>query len=219
MPAEGGERPATKVFGIFGALLVLAYPGYVYFGLTHVGTRTLGVGLATMLVAGLVLRLKGHRRKHALVAARVPLTLVLVLLAGAVLDDRRFVLALPAVTNAIFLAHFASSLRTMPMAERFARAQEDDLSPAEVAYCRSITVAWSLFFVVNGSICAALAVCAPVAWWTLYTGFLSYVALGAVASVEYVIRKARFRKYGPAPIDRALARVFPPPPRPSEAGK
>jgi uncharacterized membrane protein len=215
MPADG-ERPSANVFGILGALLVVAYPAYVYFGLARVGTRWLGLGLATLLGVGLVLRLTGQRREHALVVARVPLTLMAVLLAGAVFDDRRFVLALPAVTNAVFLLHFAGSLRTMPIAERFARAQEDTLTPEQVAYCRNLTVGWSLFFVVNGTICAALALFAPVAWWTLYTGLLSYLALGAFAAIEYVVRKARFRKYGHAPVDRALAKIFPPP---SEARK
>jgi uncharacterized membrane protein len=222
MPANGtddDERAAAKVFGLLGALLVVAYPVYVYFGLTRFGTRALGLGLATVLGAGVLLRFTGRRRAHALVAARIPLTLLVVLLAGALFDDRRFVMALPVVTNVVFLAHFAASLRTMPVAERFARAQEDEVSPAQVAYCRTITVAWSAFFVVNGTICALLAFFAPVAWWTLYTGLLSYIALGAVFTIEYVVRKARFRKYGPAPIDRALARIFPPPHRPSEAPK
>jgi uncharacterized membrane protein len=216
MPGDGEARPTANVFGILGALLVVAYPGYVYFSLERVGTRALGIGLAALLGAGLVLRLKGQRREHALVAARVPLTLMLVLLVGAFFDDHRFVLALPVITNAVFLAHFAGSLRSMPIAERFARAQEDTLTPAQVRYCRRLTVAWSGFFVVNGAICAVLALFAPLAWWTLYTGLLSYLALGTVVAVEYVVRKARFRKYGAAPVDRALARIFPPP---SEARK
>jgi uncharacterized membrane protein len=210
MPAEGAPRTTAKVLGVVGALFVIAYPVYVYVALEHVSTRPLALGLAALLGVGLIFRLNGARRAHALVAARVPMMLVVILLVGSFFDDRRFVLALPVVTNALFLTHFVTSLRTMPIAERFARAQESDLSPRQVAYCRSITVAWSVFFVVNGAICGALALFAPIAWWTLYTGLLSYVALGAMVAVEYVIRKARFRTYGTAPVDRALSRIFPP---------
>jgi uncharacterized membrane protein len=208
MPGE--SRPWAAVFGAVGGLFVVAYPIYVYVALEHVSTRALALGLAVVLGVGLVFRLNGARRAHALVAARVPMLLVVILLVGSFFDDQRFVLALPVVTNALFLTHFVASLRTMPVAERFARAQEGDLSPRQVAYCRKLTVAWSIFFVVNGTICGALALFAPIAWWTLYTGLLSYIALGAMASIEYVVRKARFRTYGPTPIDRALARVFPP---------
>jgi uncharacterized membrane protein len=215
MSAEGATRTSAKVFGILGAFFVIAYPIYVYVALEHVSTRPLALGLAVLLGVGLIFRFKGARREHALVAARVPMTLVAILLVGSFFDDRRFVLALPVVTNVLFLTHFVVSLRTMPIAERFARAQEGELSPRQVSYCRSLTVAWSVFFVVNGAICAGLALFAPIAWWTLYTGLLSYMALGTMVAVEYVIRKARFRTYGAAPIDRALSRIFPP--RPVEA--
>jgi len=138
------------------------------------------------------------------------MALVALLLVASFFDDPRIVLALPVATNALFLTHFLASLRSMPIAERFARTHESELSPAQVMYCRKITVAWSIFFVVNGTICGVLALYAPVAWWTLYTGFLSYVAMGTMVAIEYVVRKARFRRYGAAPIDRALARFFPP---------
>jgi uncharacterized membrane protein len=210
MTNEGGARATASIFGTLGALFVIAYPLYVYFGLKHLSTRTLALGLAALLGTGLLFRLNGPRREHALVAARVPIALVALLLFASFFDDPRLVLALPVVTNALFLTHFAASLRSMPIAERFARAHDGDLSAAQIAYCRGLTMAWIVFFVVNGAVCGALALFAPVAWWTLYTGLLSYVALGAMVAIEYVIRKARFRTYGAAPIDRALARIFPP---------
>ena len=54
------------------------------------------------------------------------------------------------------------------------------------------------------------ALSGPVSYWALYTGLLSYVLIGLVATVEYVVRKARFREYGAELVDRVLARVFPP---------
>jgi uncharacterized membrane protein len=206
MPGEGGGRALAAA----GAVLTLAYPVTVYVGLSRVSPRALGVSLATLLGAGVLLRLRGARREHALVAARIPLTVMALLLAGALLDDRRFVLALPALTNGALLAHFATSLRTMPIAERFARAQEPHLSPERVAYCRAITVMWCAFFVANGAVCAALALAGPLALWTLYTGAISYVLIALVASLEYVVRKARFRRFGDTVVDRALSRLFPP---------
>jgi uncharacterized membrane protein len=125
-------------------------------------------------------------------------------------DDRRLFLALPALTNLALLAHFAVSLRTIPVAERFARAQEDVLSPAQVVYCRAVTIVWCVFFIVNGGVTVALALLAPLGWWTLYAGGLSYVAVGTLAAGEVIVRKARFRKYSGAPYDLLLARVFPP---------
>jgi acyl dehydratase len=124
--------------------------------------------------------------------ARIPLSVGAILLLGAWSDDRRFVLALPVLTNGVLLAQFALSLRGIPIAERFARAQKEDLSPAQVAYCRSVTIAWCVFFVLNGSVTAALALRAPVKAWAVYSGGVSYGLVGLAFAVEFGVRTIRF---------------------------
>jgi uncharacterized membrane protein len=199
------------VLRVMSAAAVLAYPVAIYFGLPRFGARVLALVLASLLLAGLPLRLAGKAREHVISLVRVPLTVTGLLLLGAVLDDRRFVLALPVLTNLALLAHFAASLRTVPIAERFARAQEDDLTAAQVAYCRAVTVTWCGFFVANGAMTTALALWAPLGWWTAYTGVISYVLVGLLGTSEYVTRKVRFRKYGSNFVDRLLERAFPAP--------
>jgi len=206
-PAPG--RKMTPL-GLAGAAFVFAYPAAVYFGLGHLGTRTLGLGLAALMVGGVMLRMSGKRREHAVAVARVPLTLALLPLLGGILDDRRYVLSLPVLANVILLAHFAASLRSVSFAERIARTQEEFLSPAQVAYCRAVTKSWCAFFVANGLISALLAAWAPVSWWTLYTGLISYALVGLLSAAEYVARKARFRRYAATTVDRLIARLFPP---------
>jgi uncharacterized membrane protein len=174
----------------------VAYPACVYFALGRVSVRPLSLGLAIVVAMSFFLRVQGKRREHALVMARIPLSIGAVLLLGAWCDDRRFVLALPVLTNVVLFAQFASSLRGIPIAERFARAQEDDLSPAQVAYCRSVTIVWCAFFVLNGSVTAALAVLAPVRAWALYSGGVSYGLVGLTFAVEYAVRTIRFGSRG-----------------------
>jgi uncharacterized membrane protein len=218
IPASDGAGASVRlpayrrILGVLGATLALTYPLCAYVGLSRLGTRRLGAGLAALLLVSLFFRLRGMKRTHAIVAARVPAIVVALLLVGSLFDDRRFVLALPVVTNFVLLAHFATSLRTIPVAERFARAMEDVLSPAQVTYCRRVTIVWCVFFVFNGIITAALALFAPLSWWTAYAGGVSYVLVGLLMAIEYLVRKRKFRKYGPSPIDRLLARAFPPPP-------
>lgn len=207
--ASGRAHDVTPV-GILGALFVLSYPAAVYFGLTRLSARPLGVGLAMLMGVGLLLRLQGTQRAHAFVIARIPLTLISLLVLGALFNDGRFVLALPILANLALLAHFATSLWTTPIAERVARTRDDDLSPDRVAYCRRVTIAWCVFFVCNGATTALLALLAPLAWWSVYTGLISYVLIGLLVAAEYVARKARFRRYDGTPVDRLLARVFPP---------
>jgi uncharacterized membrane protein len=208
-PASTGG-PLRAMSAVLSVLFVVGYPVAVYFGLRHLGTKVLGLGLAALLLVGLPLRLVGRGREHVAAIARIPLTIVGILLLGVVFDDRRFVLALPVLTSVALLAQFAGSLRTVPIAERFARAQESELSDAQVAYCRAVTITWCIFFVANGTITALLAVFGPLAWWTIYSGAIGYVLVALLATVEYLVRKRRFRKYGRHFVDRLLSRVFPP---------
>ena len=128
----------------------------------------------------------------------------------AILNDHRFLLATPVLINLGLLIAFAGSLHTdRPLVERFARLQVDDLSAAEVRYCRRVTIVWSLFFVLNGATAGLLAVAAPLSWWALYTGLIAYLLIGVVAASEYVIRKHNFGRYNGSPVDRLLRMVLP----------
>jgi uncharacterized membrane protein len=181
-------------------VLALGYPLGVYFGLTRFGTRS-----AAWLLLGLAIANTGYR-SYRRRAADWSSALVVPLCVGALwLDDRRYVLAMPVLINAaLFVTFFGSLFREQPIVERFARLSVNDLSSAEVQYCRSVTRVWSAFFVINGAIAALLAARDTLQAWTLYTGFLSYLLIGGLAAAEYTVRKYRFGRYGNGLHDRVL---------------
>ena len=49
-----------------------------------------------------------------------------------------------------------------------------------------------MFFLLNGLVSLGLALFAPLAIWTLYTGGIAYLLMGALFAGEYAIRKIRF---------------------------
>lgn len=202
---------AGVFFAVLNGLLVAGYPIAVYVGLTRFSARGVGLLLALLLAPSIVHKLRRARREDLWAVARLPLTILSLLALATILDDARFVFALPVLINLALLAQFAGSLRGTPLVERFARMQQPSLSPAQVVYCRRVTLVWCAFFVLNASISGALALFAPLAAWTLYNGLIAYVLLGLVGGVEYVVRKFRFREYGSGLHDRLLARLFPPP--------
>lgn len=197
-------------FAVLNGLLVAAYPVAVYVGLTRFSARGLGLVLALLLVPGLVSKLRRAPRQDLLAVARLPLSILALLALAAILDDARFVFALPILINLALLAQFVGSLRATPMVERFARMQHPELPASHVPYCRSVTKVWCGFFALNALVSGVLAGLAPLSWWTLYNGLIAYVLIGLLATVEYVVRKWRFRDYGAGLHDRLLARVFPP---------
>jgi uncharacterized membrane protein len=205
------SRPRARPWRWIAPVVVLAYPPAVYFGLRELAPRALALMLLVLLAPGLIGRIRVPRRD--LVASLGPITpAVLLAITTAVVGDPLLLLLAPALVNVALAIAFGGSLRrgAKPMVERFARLQEPDLPDDAVPYCRNVTIVWTFFLVANATTCAVLAIAAPRSWWALYTGLIAYVLLGALFTVEYVVRKARFRRYGDTLPDRMLSAVFPP---------
>jgi uncharacterized membrane protein len=196
---------------VLSGALVVAYPFLVYFGLTRWSVRGIGLLLLAIVLPPYIIRVFRRGRQHLKAVLPLPIGIALLLIAAVVVDDPRFVLALPVLINLFLLLAFAATLRgPVTMIERFARMQVDDLSAEEVRYCRAVTMAWCALFLLNGGVTALLALYGPLEWWTAYAGGISYGLVGLLFTVEYVHRKARFRRFGEGFGDRVFARLFPP---------
>ena len=202
-------RGARSAWGVVATLLVVVYPLLVYVGLTRLDARSLGLLLLLLLLPPHLVRAWRSGREHLLALLPLPAGIAALLLVAAAVDDRRLVLALPVLINLVLLGNFAASLRGRVTAiERFARMQVADLSAEEVVYCRKVTALWCVFFAANAVLTATLALAAPVSVWAVWTGAGAYLLVGLLFSIEYVVRKARFGRLGPSPVDRLLARML-----------
>lgn len=173
------------------------------------GPRGGAVALGLLLVPATIVRLRGLDRPSIKTVAFVPVVAMTMLFVGAALNRAGFVLAVPTAINAVLFAGFAPTLRQgPPMVERFARIQHEDLTDEEVSWCRSWTIVWCAFFVWNGAVAAALAFLAPVEWWTVYNGLLSYAQMGVLFFGEMVARKLRFRRFDDRFPDRWLRKLI-----------
>ncbi|HHJ4328567.1 TPA: hypothetical protein ACQJWO_005893 [Klebsiella pneumoniae] len=96
----------------------------------------------------------------------------------------------PLLINLLLLATFALSLRFgPPLIERLARLREPQLTDRAVRYTRRVTQLWCLFFIANALIISLLALYAPLAWWTLYTGLIAYLLMGLLFAGEWLVRQ------------------------------
>jgi uncharacterized membrane protein len=96
----------------------------------------------------------------------------------------------PFAVNLSLLVSFGVSLLKPPSAiERLARLKDPNLSPHAVAYTRKVTQVWCVFFFVNGGLALATALWMSDAAWALYNGLLSYLAMGCLFAVEWIIRQ------------------------------
>ncbi len=184
---------------LLSTLALLAYPVMVYFGLSRWGIR----GVAGLLTILFILRLAGGRaiqikglKPIAMSSAGAGLILVLFSL---LFKQTGWFLYYPVVVNLLMLTLFGSSLfQQQSMIERFARLKNPDLPESGVRYTRTVTQIWCLFFILNGSI--ALITCfQSLEVWTLYNGLISYLLMGNLFLVEFLIRQRIQQKFEPKP--------------------
>lgn len=170
-------------------LVLLLYPLAVWVGLMHWGTAL----LAPLLVGVFSLRLlmlRGKLRQQMWLGKALSLVGILLALASWALKQSHWLLYYPVLVNAILLLLFAYSLFAPPtVVERLARITEPQLDAAGIAYTRRVTQVWCGFFIVNGAIALTTCLSGDITLWTLYNGGISYLLMGALMGIEWIVRK------------------------------
>ena len=166
-------------------LLIVGYPVIIYLLLSYQVAW-----LGTLLVFGLIVW-KLHHRDNWLWLAVI---LLISILASARLFGIDAILRLSPLLIHISLFYiFMQSLNTTPLIERFARLEYDDKLPAGIAaYCRKLTILWTVFFAANIAGCTWLAILGDDATWVLYNGLIVYLLIGALLLGEYLWRQIAF---------------------------
>ena len=174
----------SRLIGLGLLLAGLLYPFAVYFGMEHFAPWQLGLLLGSLW---LLRALAGARSTG---SRWMALAVILFCLLLAWFDNPYLLRWYPSLVSAFMLALFGLSLKYgPPMVERIARITEPVLAPKVVAYTRQVTVVWSMFFLCNGLLAAALTLWAPLSWWTLYNGLIAYGLMGLLFAVEWLIRQ------------------------------
>jgi len=79
-----------------------------------------------------------------------------------------------------------------PLISQFARRIHGaDYSPAIASYTRQVTWAWTLYFLAIGLISSTLFVAAPLAVWSWFINFVTFILLGLMFAGEYAVRRWR----------------------------
>jgi uncharacterized membrane protein len=116
----------------------------------------------------------------------------------------------PAIVHALVARVLLASLDGgESLIEKAARISQP-LAPRFIGpYCRRLTAVWAGLFGASAIVTAVLAIGGATAAHRAWTGWMFWSALGLFSFAEFFFRKAWFRYYGPGPLDRVLARIFP----------
>ncbi|WED28411.1 hypothetical protein L3V77_12985 [Vibrio sp. DW001] len=178
-----------KLLAILSAILLLTYPFAVYFGIDKLGIEAIAVVLILLFLIRILAGSKSKLKELKYLAWITGGIGIVLLSLGALLNQQGWLTYYPVVVSTCLLVVFWLSLsQEQSLIERFARLQEPQLDPKAVLYTRNVTKVWCVFFLINGSI--ALSTCfMPLSYWTLYNGFISYIAMGLLFAIEFIIRK------------------------------
>ncbi|KFE56038.1 membrane protein [Pseudomonas syringae] len=173
-----------RLIGLSLLLAGVLYPFAVYYGSGHFAPWQFALLLGALWLG------------RAVTAAKRPgtLTTALIALGFCVLlglfDSPELLRWYPVLISASMLSLFGLSLiYGPPIVERLARIREPVLPEVAIRYTRQVTKVWCCFFLANGFMAAALTLWAPLTWWALYTGLISYGLMGLLFAGEWLVRR------------------------------
>lgn len=168
----------------------ITYPILIYFGLQQFEPRIIAmVFLAVVCLRMAFMKGKLSRNKQ----QWVPWLFVMcigILPVLYYLNSEKFLLVIPCVISTFFFCFFGLTLLRPPtVVERMARLEFPDLPLVAIAYCRNVTIVWCTFFLLNGCISLWTVFQEKLAYWTVYNGFISYIAMGVLFAIEFCYRR------------------------------
>ena len=199
-----------RVLGIISVLFIIASPWVLYWTLSQQQVEVAAITLVGWVIVRTIPVLLSAKREQRRAALQLPAIALFFALLGWISNNGTWLLVLPSATQATFGLAFLRSLKTTPLIEHFARMVKRDLSGPELAHCRRWTAVWGYYLLVLAAFGLVLAKYASLAVWTIYVGVVTYVLVGVLFAIEYVVRKLQFRDYGRNPIDWVLGKMFPP---------
>lgn len=178
------------------AASILLYALLDHYINTTPGTATLGAALAVtpLLVAWLLL---ARRLARPWISLPLALLIALVLLVSSWRQiERNFPLMFMLQEMGVYLMlafGFGRSLMTgqVPLCTRWAGMVHGPLCERVERYTRSVTLAWTIFFV-SISLSSVLLFCfAPLRVWSVFSNFLTLPLAALMFAIEYELRRHR----------------------------
>lgn len=87
----------------------------------------------------------------------------------------------------IFFVFFISIFQKETIIQKFAKKINENLCEAELEYTRNLTYVWCVFLFINFVI-ALITVFLSDRIWFLYNACISYILIGMIFAIEYIVR-------------------------------
>ena len=100
----------------------------------------------------------------------------------------------PVVNFGLFVIFFSSTFQEKTVIQKIALSMEPDAKAPVLDYTRKLTYVWSVFMFVNFLV-SVWTIFMPKEIWAVYNGIISYILVGILFGVEYIVRINFKRKH------------------------
>jgi len=185
-----------KLLTFIVALLILCYPFAVYFGINHLSPRYFGLAIAILFSLRLLLLKKSNSKSIKIITILIAIIGITVSLLASLSNSAVVIKLYPCAVSLLLLGIFGYTLYQPPsLIEKLARLTTKDLPPEAISYTYKVTIVWCVFFTFNAAIAFWTALFSSMKTWTFYNGFLSYILIGSLFAIEWIIRQFIKRQF------------------------
>ncbi len=184
-------------------ILAALYPFLIFAGMQFFGLRPRVLVLILAIVSLLYfISHTDERRKGGMPRLRfyaMLLASLILIILTVITQKPEFVKLYPVIMNLFLLISFSYTLVKPPaMIFRFALLKDPGLAESPERgkaerYCRGVTFIWLVFFLINGSIALLTALFFSNWIWSLYNGMISYLCMGLIFVIEFIVRKRKMK--------------------------
>lgn len=190
-------KPVNWIARVLFAVLVIAYPFAVYFGIQSFSLKQVALMLLAVFAFRLFLQKPGSKDMAGMGSWLATVVGCGLILAVLFFDEALFLRLYPVFMNLVMLLMFSWTLLHPPSAiERLARKVDPQLSEQGVSHTLQVTQVWCVFFIANGLVALYTALFSSMKDWALYNGFISYLLMGLLFAAEFFVRRIRQRRAG-----------------------
>ncbi len=175
------------------ALLLIAYAGLSHYSNSNPEAKSLATALAMapmLMLGGLMV----WRWNGAVLAILLAAVVVLALhhYWSMLIEEFSIVYLIQQAGFHVLMAWTFGrtlSMGRVPLCTEFADRIHGPLTALELAYTRSVTLAWTLFFIGNLLVTFALFAFAPLRTWSFFVNFVSLPLVLLMFAVEFAVRR------------------------------
>ena len=183
-----------NLLNLFLSGLFFLYPILVFIGLRYIEPIYITITILFLVFIRLIIL---HNLNNFPLKRYVKFGMILIvpiIFLGALYKEYDTVKLYPVIMNLALFIGFSVSLRSnaTPIIEIIARKMQktkNDFTLKATEYTRKVTIVWTIFFICNTLVSSYTVVSGDLEVWTVYNGLISYLIIGTIFGIEYIIRR------------------------------